>query len=71
MKYVPRRLIVELESKDYTPNDRPASDDSYAHAPGRICEKCQRPIEVDQIARRHGESGWVHDLCPEAADRQE
>lgn len=56
--------IIELENKDYTPEDRPAAADHYAHAPGGLCGKCGRPIEADQPARRRGEAGWVHDLCP-------
>jgi len=64
------RRIVELENTDYTPNDRPAGDDLYAHAAGRICGKCDQIIEPGQPARRRGESGWVHDLCPEAAGQE-
>ena len=58
------RRVGYLETKDYTPSDRPADDDGYVHAPGKICEKCDRMIEVGQPARRHGKCGWVHDLCP-------
>jgi hypothetical protein len=63
------RRMDELENKDYTPDDQPASDDLYAHAAGRTCENCDRVIEPGQPARRRGESGWVHDHCPEAAIR--
>ena len=53
--------VVELENKDYTPSERPAGD-LYAHAPGRICKKCDRRIRASDVARRRGESGWVHDV---------
>jgi len=59
--------IRELEQMDTTPNDRPAGD-LYAHAPGRICTKCDRRIEASQPARKRGESGWVHDVCPPTSD---
>ena len=55
--------IVDLEHKDFTPNERPA-DDQFAHAPGRICTKCDRRILASQAARLRGESSWVHDTCP-------
>lgn len=71
MAFIPQALvnmaISELESKDFTPNDRPA-DDQYAHAPGRICMKCDRRIKASEPARRRGESGWVHDVCPPGDD---
>lgn len=53
----------KLEHMDTTPNDRPAGD-LDAHAPGRFCKKCGQRIKADQVARRRGESGWVHDVCP-------
>jgi len=59
--------FLQLESMDLTPNQRPAGD-HYAHAPGRICAKCDGPIEAHQPARRRGETGWVHDVCPLTAD---
>jgi len=67
MTFIPQPVAnntgVELENKDFTPNDRPAGD-LYAHAPGRICTKCDRRIEAREPARRRGESGWAHDVCP-------
>jgi hypothetical protein len=54
----------ELEHKDFTPGQRPGGD-NYAHAAGRICKKCDREIQARQPARRRGESGWVHDVCPD------
>lgn len=72
MMYPPQRWIRsridELENADFTPNDRPAADDQMAHAPGRFCKKCDRMIEAGQPARRRGETGWVHDMCPAIAD---
>jgi hypothetical protein len=38
--------------------------DHFMHAAGRICQKCDRPIEAREPARRKGEDGWVHDGCP-------
>jgi len=58
--------ILELEHKDLTPKDRPGGD-HFAHAAGRICQRCDRVIEAGQPARRRGETGWVHDVCPEIA----
>lgn len=67
MAFIPQSLVtsavIELENKDFTPKDRPAGD-LYAHAPGRICKKCDRRINASEPARRRGESGWVHDVCP-------
>jgi hypothetical protein len=57
---------LSLEHKDFTPNDSQTSGDHFAHAVGRICARCDRPIEVRQPARRRGESGWAHDVCPDA-----
>ena len=45
-------------------NNDPAREDHYAHAAGAICEKCDHMIEAAQVARRRGETGWVHDMCP-------
>jgi hypothetical protein len=57
---------LDLEHRDFTADELPEEDAGhFAHAPGRTCAKCARPIEADQPARRRGESGWVHDLCPE------
>jgi hypothetical protein len=59
--------VRELGSKDFTP-DQPengAGLDEFAHAAGRICKRCDRRIEAREPARRRGESGWVHDVCPD------
>ena len=59
---------IALEHKDFTPNESRNAGDQFAHAPGRICKKCDRRIEAREPARRRGESGWVHDVCPFTAD---
>jgi len=61
----PAAEAISLEHKDFTPNQSQTADDHFAHAAGRICVKCDRAIEVRQPARRRGESGWVHDVCPD------
>jgi len=60
--------IIELQQMDQTPGQSRVVGDNYAHAAGRICKKCDRVIEASQPARRRGESGWVHDVCPFAGD---
>lgn len=58
--------VRDLEHHDFSTDQLAAEDASnYAHAPGRICPKCGRPIEADQPARKRGESSWAHDVCPE------
>jgi hypothetical protein len=39
-------------------------EDHSAHATGRTCVKCDGTIHKWQPARRRGETGWVHDVCP-------
>ncbi len=39
--------------------------DHFSHAAGRVCKNCNRQIEARQPARRKGEDGWVHDVCPD------
>jgi mono/diheme cytochrome c family protein len=57
--------LLDLEHQDFTVDELADEDPGhYAHAPGQICARCHRPIEADQPARKRGESGWVHDLCP-------
>jgi len=53
-----------LESPEYARSRAQYAGDLYAHAPGRVCMKCDRLIVASQPARRRGESGWVHDVCP-------
>lgn len=56
--------MIGFEQKDLTPADAQAAGDHYAHAPGRICMKCDRLIKAGQPARKRGESSWAHDVCP-------
>jgi hypothetical protein len=55
-----------LERQDYLQSRARIAGDHFAHAAGRICQKCDRLIEAMQPARRGGksEAGWVHDVCP-------
>ena len=46
----------------------PSGEDHFARAAGRTCQNCDRPIEAREPARRRGEDGWVHDVCPPALD---
>jgi hypothetical protein len=48
--------------------DSIGSGDHFSHAAGRICQNCDRRIEAREPARRKGENGWVHDVCPPARD---
>jgi len=68
MSYLPNGMVsgpaIELENKDYTPKQR-SGGDHFAHAAGRICKRCDLVIEAGQPARRRGEVGWVHDVCPD------
>jgi hypothetical protein len=57
-------LSRELVDADYTEQDRDTGEDHAAHAAGRYCKLCDRRIEAGQAARRRGETGWVHDVCP-------
>jgi hypothetical protein len=57
--------IDRLGRTDFDEHDRTAREDQAAHAPGKTCEKCGQPITARQDARRRGESGWVHDVCPD------
>jgi hypothetical protein len=42
--------------------------DHAAHVAGKVCVTCGREIETGQPARRRGESGWAHDICPPVLD---
>jgi len=54
----------QLAHTDFTETDRDTGEDHSAHAAGRTCAKCGDPITARQTARRRGETGWVHDVCP-------
>ena len=52
-----------LQGADFTDSRNDIGADAFSHAPGRICKKCDRPIEARQPARRRGVDDWVHDVC--------
>jgi hypothetical protein len=65
----PQRRYVAAESErladaDLSERDRHTDGDHSAHAAGKICVSCGRPIEAEQPARRRGETDWAHDVCP-------
>ena len=53
-----------LANIDFNEQDRPTGEDHALHVTGQTCAKCGRVIEPEQVARRYGEAGWVHDLYP-------
>lgn len=53
-----------LQGADFTDRRDGTVSDAFAHAPGRICKKCEQVIEARQPARRSGVERWVHDTCP-------
>jgi hypothetical protein len=42
-------------------------DDNEAHAPGEICGRCGRAIELGDAVRRRADGSWVHEVCPAIA----
>lgn len=71
--YTPQQGFVGSESEklaaaDLSEGDRHTGEDHFAHATGKICKACGRPIEAKQAARRRGETDWVHDVCPVVTD---
>jgi hypothetical protein len=54
-----------VEQMNNNPEQRAQIGDNFAHAAGRICVKCDREIKDREPARRRGESGWAHDVCPD------
>ena len=55
---------AELAHADFSERSRVTGEDHAAHAGGRTCRACGRTIRPEQDARRRGEAGWVHDVCP-------
>jgi len=53
-----------LAQAHFGERERDTGEDHCAHAAGAICESCGQAIEAEQPARRRGDSGWVHDVCP-------
>ncbi len=67
--YTPGQSYIAEESQrlahaDLSERDRHGGEDHSAHAAGKICKSCGRPIEAEQPARRRGETDWAHDVCP-------
>jgi hypothetical protein len=56
-----------LANKDFTEPGHDTGEDHSAHAAGRICTSCGQVIGAGQPARRRGDAGWVHDVCPSPA----
>ncbi len=72
--YTPQQGFIASESRkladaDLSPGDQhEEEEDHFAHATGKICKTCGRPIEAGQPARRRGETEWSHDVCPVGTD---
>jgi hypothetical protein len=62
IRWLERARIQEPEPGK--PAGEKGYEDRYAYAEGEVCEKCGGTIETAQRARRRGETGWVHDMCP-------
>lgn len=60
--------MAGVQGADFGDSRADTGDDSFSHAPGRICKNCDRPIEARQPARRRGTDDWVHDVCPVVTD---
>jgi hypothetical protein len=56
-----------LADKDFSEPGHDTGEDHSAHAAGRICTSCGQVIGAGQPARRRGDAGWVHDVCPSPA----
>jgi hypothetical protein len=56
-----------LANKDFSEPGRDTGEDHSAHAAGRVCTSCGQVIGAGQPARRRGDAGWVHDVCPSPA----
>jgi hypothetical protein len=57
-----------LANADLSERSRRTGEDHSAHAAGKICKSCGRPIQAEQPARRRGETDWAHDVCPVITD---
>ena len=49
---------------DFARHDRGPDDDNWMHAFGEQCAKCGELIEEEDLVRRRGNGGWVHQRCP-------
>jgi hypothetical protein len=67
--YTPQQGHAAMQSRqladaDFTEPARDTGEDHSAHAAGKTCAHCGEPIGARQPARRHGDTEWVHDVCP-------
>lgn len=60
--------VTSIGDGEVGEGDQRTGEDHFAHAAGKICIACGRTIEAGQAARRRGETGWVHDVCPVVTD---
>ena len=54
----------QLADADFAEPGRETGEDHSAHTAGKTCASCGQQIGASQPARRRGETGWVHDVCP-------
>jgi len=54
---------IGLDLDQAVPAD-PALDGAPARAAGQRCDRCRRPIQPGQDARRRVSGAWVHEHCP-------
>jgi hypothetical protein len=59
-------VAASTETAEFTDGSRGTGNgaDHFSHVKGRVCQRCDREITARQPARRKGEDGWVHDVCP-------
>ena len=57
-----------LKDADFSEPGQDTGEDHSAHAAGKTCKSCGHTIGAGQPARRRGETGWVHDVCPNVTD---
>jgi hypothetical protein len=67
--YTPNQGYIFMQSQqladaDLTGTRQDTGEDHSAHVDGKTCASCGELIGARQPARRRGESGWVHDVCP-------
>ena len=54
----------EWVDADEAPSGHAPIADNEAHAPGKVCELCNRAIEAGQDARLRPDGHWIHEACP-------
>jgi hypothetical protein len=67
--WIARRAFEKLGvGEDHDWDDAQAgqvpTEDHAAHAPGKVCELCDRVIEAGQDARLRPDGNWIHEECP-------